>query len=110
MSRLSYEKGQRIEREIIARHAEIDVHCERVPLSGATGYKGGVDVDVYMFGRDAAPMISEVKSRADGAGFRLLERWMGDAEMLFLRRDRAEPIVVLPWSTYTGLVDAIRRR
>ena len=110
MSRLSYEKGQRIEREIIARHREIDVHCERVPLSGAMKYKGGIDVDVYAFGRDAPPMVSEVKSRASGEGFRLIERWIGDAEMLFLRRDYADPIVVLPWSTYTGLLDAIRRR
>jgi hypothetical protein len=29
-----------------------------------------------------------------------LERWLGDADALFLRRDRAEPLVVLPRATW----------
>ena len=50
-------KGDRIEREVVALHSEIAVHSERVPLSGASRYKGnGADVDVYAFGRDEAPI------------------------------------------------------
>jgi hypothetical protein len=37
-----------------------------------------------------------VKARANGESFATLERWLGDADALFLRRDRASPIVVLP--------------
>jgi hypothetical protein len=37
-------------------------------------------------------------------GFALLERWLGDADMLFLRRDRAEPLVVLPWRVWARLL------
>ena len=37
-------------------------------------------------------------------GFVQLERWPGDNDVLFLRRDRAEPLVVLPWATWAKLV------
>jgi len=46
---------------------------------------------------EAAPLVSEVKTRGNGEGFTMLERWLGDADILFLRRDRPEPLVVLPW-------------
>jgi hypothetical protein len=37
---------------------------ERVPLSGAARYRGnGADVDLYVFGPDAAPIACEVKAR-----------------------------------------------
>jgi Holliday junction resolvase len=97
MSRRARDKGARIEREIVAAHTELGVKGERVPLSGAARYRGnGADVDLYVFGPDAAPLVCEVKARASGEGFATLERWLGDADALFLRRDRAEPLVVLP--------------
>lgn len=108
MSRASRDKGARAEREIVALHRDIEVHAERVPLSGAAGYQGnGADVDIYAFGRDAAPLVGEVKCRASGEGFATLERWLGDNDLLFLRRDRASPLVVLPWATWTRLISAI---
>jgi hypothetical protein len=37
-------------------------------------YQGsGGDVDLYIFGRDAAPLVCEVKARASGEGFATLE-------------------------------------
>jgi hypothetical protein len=53
--------------------------------------------NVYAFGLDAAPLVCEVKARKSGEGFMTLERWLGDADALFLRRDRAEP-----WSCCSG--------
>lgn len=98
-------KGDRIEREIVDLHRSIGVHAERVPLSGATRYQGHAhDIDVLAFGRDAAPLCCEVKARANGAGFATLEKWLGDNDVLFLRRDRAEPIVVLPFRTWAQLI------
>ncbi len=81
------------------------VKAERVPLSGATKYQGnGADVDIYALGADAAPMVSEVKARANGEGFTTLERWLGENDMLFLIRDRAEPLVVLPWRSWQRIL------
>ena len=68
----------------------LDAH--RVPLSGAVdGYAGDVIV---------AGLRAEVKARASGGGFVTLERWLGENDLLFLRRDRTTPLVVLPWSTW----------
>lgn len=104
MGNMEREKGLRIEREIINLHKNLGVDAERVPLSGATRYQGGGhDVDIYAFGRH---FKSEVKGRASGAGFTMLERWLSDYDVLFLRRDRQEPLVVLPWNTWVALLGA----
>jgi len=104
------QKGNRIEREIVRLHEEIGVHAERVPLSGASHYQeGGHDVDVYPFGTDECPLVFEVKARKSGDGFRMLERWLGENDGLFLRSDRSKPTVVLPWETYVRLVEEVKR-
>ena len=69
----------------------------------------GHDIDLYPFGRDAAPLVAEVKARKNGSGFTQLEKWLGDYQVLFLRRDRADPLVVLPWSTWEALLEKARR-
>ena len=62
MSRSQRDKGLRAEREIVDRHKAINVHAERYPLSGGSRFRGsGHDVDLYPFGRDAAPLVAEVK-------------------------------------------------
>lgn len=99
------QKGNRIERQIVDLHVAIGIHAERYPLSGASRFRGsGHDIDVYARGRDEAPLVAEVKGRKNGAGFTQLEKWMGEYDGLFLRRDRAEPIVVLPWRTWARLL------
>lgn len=97
------QKGDRIEREIVHAHLDIGVHAERVPLSGAAGGRFSGDVDVYAFGEDAPPLVTEVKARKDGAGFVTLERWLGEHDALFLRRNRGAAMVVLPWRTWKRL-------
>ena len=109
MSRSQRDKGARAERDIVDRHKAIDVHAERYPLSGASRFRGaGHDVDLYPFGRDAAPLVAEVKARKNGSGFALLEKWLGEHQV-FLRRNRADPLVVLPWSTWVALLEKARR-
>ncbi len=98
-------KWQRIEREILELHRGLGLRAERLPLSGAQRYQGNVsDVDVYPFGQDEAPICCGVKARANGEGFATLERWLGEADELFLRRNHAAPLVLLPWRTWARLV------
>jgi hypothetical protein len=90
MSKSQRDKGSRIEREIVDRHKAINVPAERYPLSGASRFRGsGHDVDLYPFGRDAAPLVTEVKARKNGSGFTQLKKWLDSYDVLFLRRDRA---------------------
>jgi Holliday junction resolvase len=102
--RRSRSKGCRREREFVNLHTAMGVHAERVPLSGACGGAFSGDIDVYAFGPDEAPLVGEVKARANGEGFKVLEGWMSNSDVLFLRRDRAEPMVVLPWRTWCRLI------
>lgn len=95
MGKASRDKGLRRERAIVEIHTKSGLHAERVPLSGATRYRGnGADVDLYV--RGPSPLKSEVKARGEGNCFRTLERWLGTNDALFLWRDRAAPLVVLP--------------
>jgi hypothetical protein len=45
-----------------------------------------------------------VRARKDGAGFATLEKWLGDYDALFLRRDHADPMVMLPWAVWARLL------
>jgi Holliday junction resolvase len=103
-------KGDRIEREIVSRHAAIGIKAERYPLSGGTHFRGsGHDIDIYAFSTEEGPLVAEVKSRRSGAGFVTLEKWLGEYDCLFLRRNSAEAIVVLPWRVWAALLARVRR-
>ena len=94
----SKRKGTRIEQELVRRHLAAGIPATRVPLSGACGglYSGDL--------RIAGGLVAESKCRAGGSGFTTIERWLADNDFLFLRRDRAEPLVVMPWPIYVRLM------
>jgi Holliday junction resolvase len=103
-------KGGRIEREIVNAHLALGIHAERYPYSGGTLFRGsGHDVDVYVNGKDKPPLVSEVKARKNGAGFTVLEQWLGNSDVLFLKRNNTEPLVVVPWRVYEALLLGIKR-
>jgi hypothetical protein len=103
MGKASRDKGLRRERAIVEVHTKCGIRAERVPLSGATHYRGnGADVDLYV--RGVAPLKAEVKARGEGNGFRTLERWLGANDALFLWRDRAAPFVVRPLHVWLEIV------
>jgi hypothetical protein len=103
-------KGDRIERELVDRHKALGIHAERYPLSGASRFRGaGHDVDVYLFGVGEAPIVCEVKARKKGAGFTTIERWLGEYDGLFLRRNGNDPLVLVPWRIWARLLERVRR-
>jgi Holliday junction resolvase hjc len=87
----SRQKGNRAERAVVKFLLERGFAAERVPLSGSTGgsYLGDLTVPVLNIDR-----VVEVKCRADG--FRELYKWLVDRDILIVRADRSEPLVVLP--------------
>lgn len=97
MANRARQKGDRSEREIVNLHQAMGVSAQRVPLSGAAG--GRFTGDVWI-----GDWKAEVKARANGEGFITLEKWLGENDLLFLRRDRKSPLVVLPWKTYEELI------
>lgn len=109
MGRASRAKGSRIERELVNQLVEAGIQAERVPLSGAAGGHFSGDVVLYGVAPDSVGAIkqdltAEVKARKQGAGFTQLEKWKGDHDLLFLKRDRQEPMVVMDWTLFLGLL------
>ena len=110
MTKLSRDKGARVEREIVNLHLTIGIHAERVPLSGSTNYQGnGEDVDIYLPDL-LGPLCCQVKGIGQGNGWKGLHDALADADGLFLRRDAPPggrtppPVVVVPWRTWELLL------
>jgi hypothetical protein len=108
--RRSRAEGDRIEHEIVSRHAAIGIKAERYPLSGASRFRGsGDDIDIYAFGTDGGPLVAEEKARRSGAGFVTLEKWLGGCDCLFLQRNGAQAVVLFAWRVWAALLARVRR-
>jgi Holliday junction resolvase len=89
--RASRQKGNRTERALVRYLQERGFAAERVPLSGSARGRFSGDLSVPLLGIDRRV---EVKARGDG--FRNLYRWQNGADLLIVRADRHEPLVILP--------------
>jgi Holliday junction resolvase len=85
------QKGNRAERAVVRLLQDRGFAAERVPLSGAARGRFGGDVSVPILDIDRRV---EVKCR--GNGFRELYRWLDGADMLIVRADRREVLVIVP--------------
>jgi len=91
-------KGDRFERELVAKLRKAGIPAIRVPMSGGGSIPGDV-----LYGPNHR-YRAEAKKRKDGAGFKVLEKWLAGNESLILGRDYAEPMVVLDWGVFTELM------
>ena len=85
------QKGNRVERALVHALQEAGFAAERVPLSGSAGGRYLGDISVPLLGLDRTV---EVKARAHG--FQQLYDWLEARDILVVRADRREPLVVLP--------------
>ena len=96
MGKPSRDKGLRVERDLVNKLKESGVDAKRVPLSGAAeGFKGDIQI---------GDLIAEVKARKDGAGFKTLEYWLGPNDVLFLKKNNKEPMVILTWDLFVEMI------
>lgn len=97
--RKSKQKGNRVERKMVARLIEIGLVAKRVPLSGAAeGWKGDIDIQL-----SSGSVRAEVKGRKT-CGWKTIKTWLGGNQLLFLVEDHCDPLVVMPWSMFQELV------
>ena len=93
MSR-SKAKGSAFELEIVRAHQALGIAARKMPLSGALGgaYRGDVQI---------AGLVGECKRRARGYSslYKALEQG-GGSDILFVRDNRHETLVVVPWQTW----------
>ena len=97
-------KGRRIELELVHRLQEAGFAAQRIPLSGSAGGKFRGDIATPLLGRD---LVVEVKCRA--GGFRELYRWLTDRDLLIVRADRHQPLVVVPFPLALEIARAAER-
>ena len=99
----SRDKGLRVEREIVNELKELGVDAERVPLSGAAG--GSFSGDITISKNDPiGKLIAEVKARKNGSGFKTIEKWMGDNDIIFLKKNNQKPIVIMNWELFSKFI------
>ena len=100
MGKFSRDKGNRVEREFVNKLKNEGIPACRVPLSGAAGgdFTGDLHVDWHK-----RRLIAEVKCRKGGNGFKSIQHWLGSNDLLFLKSDRNEPLVVMPWGMFLEL-------
>jgi hypothetical protein len=92
--RRSRQKGDRAERGLVKLLQLAGVAAERTPMSGAvrsSRFGGGYDLSIPLFGRE---LKSEVKHHANG--FARLYKWLAPVDILIVRADHSEPLVVMP--------------
>jgi Holliday junction resolvase len=103
--RRSRDKGNRAERAIVAFLQDSGPAGERVPLSASTDGKYVGDVTSPLLGRD---MCAEVKVREHGFG--QLYAWLDGRQILIVRQDRREALVILPLHLAAEIAGHAERR
>jgi len=94
--RCSRSKGARTERSNALRASGI--RAARVPLSGVVGGRFASDIVLPLLSRD---LCVEVKARADG--FRELYSWLDPRDVLIVKADRQEALVIVRLSLATEI-------
>lgn len=98
MPNRSKQKGDRLEREIVELLRANGLDAYRIPLSGAQrGFKGDIEVRL----RDSK-LTLEAKSRANG--FQLIYKALGSNDLLAIKQDRQEPLIVMRLKDVVGLL------
>ena len=98
--RRSRDKGARAERALVRFLQGRGFAAEKI--SGM--YKPGADINLPLLGRDRRV---EVKVR--GTGFRQLYAWLDCRDLLIVRADRREPLVILPLRLGAQIAKAAER-
>ena len=95
-------KGSGFELEVVRAHQRLGITARKMPLSGALGGELSGDVQI-------AGLKGECKGRKKGfTGLYKAIEQCGGNDVLFIRDDRRETLVVLPWHTWVLFLDWAR--
>ncbi|NIT14384.1 MAG: hypothetical protein GTN99_09140 [Candidatus Dadabacteria bacterium] len=95
-------KGRRLEKYVHDQHKAAGVESRMQPGSGIYSAFPHDNHFVLPF---IGPLIGECKARK--SGITTIQRWLGKAEILFIKPDYQDPYVVMPWPTYKAFLDAL---
>ena len=98
MPNRSREKGDRFERECVARLVGLGVSAARVPLSGAAG--GDFAGDLIVAGR-------RIECKTRKRAWTDLFNWLPGNHALMIKSDRTDTLVVMSLETYADLLKGV---
>jgi Holliday junction resolvase len=99
------QKAGREERMLVGLAQDNGFAAEKVPLSGSVGgHRFAGDIAFPLLGRDLC-----VESKVRANGFRRLYDWLQGRDVLVVRADRREALVVLPISLALEIARAAER-
>ena len=98
------DKGLRLERLAADILRSYGLDAKRVPLSGSmNGFKGDIELQLI-----AGMLIGEAKSRANG--LIKLYQWLGENDLLIVKQDRCDPLVVMDLRRFARLIGELQSR
>jgi Holliday junction resolvase len=103
--RASRQKGNRLERAVVKLLQEHGLGAERIPWSGSAGGSYSGDLTVPILGRD---LVVEAKARANG--FARLYEWLENRDVLIVKADRRDALVVVRLRFAVEVAVAAERR
>lgn len=106
--RASKRKGTRVEYEMVLLHKEMGLSIKRIPLSGSAKVLGDEYAGDLRLTLGDLELRGEVKARKSGNGFKTLESWIQESDLLFLKQNYKPPLVVLTWKTWQALIKHIK--
>lgn len=110
MGRASKQKGYRVERALVERLHTVHprIKARRVPFSGSARHLGpNLANDVEIILDDEVIFRGESKGRKRDNGFKQIKDWLDDADILFIKEDNKDFIVVMPWVTLSKLINLL---
>ena len=104
MGKFSKRKGYRIENQLVNKIKSYGIECRRQPMSGAIP---DFPFDIQI---QEPRMSIEVKARANGEGFKTLEKWKGSADLLCLHRNNADTMVLLNFNLFLDILSEAKKK
>ena len=87
MGKSQRDKGSRVERRILKMFQDLGMSGKRVGFLPALGIPTQGDLEIE-------GMHVEVKARKNGEGFKIIENWLSENDMLVLVANNKEPLIV----------------
>jgi hypothetical protein len=101
MGKSQRDKGNRAERQLVNIFKAYGIEAKRVPLSGAaSGFKG--DVIATIQGQDW-----RIENKVRGNGFKQIYGWLDGNDMLTIKADRQQALIVMPLRKFCELVGEV---
>lgn len=99
MGKMERRKGYRVEHEIENSFRSAGIEAKRVPLSGSTNFAKG---DVQIALKNNRILTAEVKARKEG--FKQIYDWLEGKDLLIIKANKKEPLVVLRLRDYIQMI------